>query len=481
MASVRLDQFLEPLSSSGNDSRIILNVGGTRFETQRTTLKKLPATRLSKLTAQLSHYDPILNEYFFDRHPGVFSQILNYYRTGRLHYPTNVCGPLFEDELNYWGIQREEVEPCRWMTYTTHRSIQETLQVLDSLDLDTVRSTHEDTIKKYDWENDPCVISTDQLPVRKRLISIIWQLFEEPRSSIMAKMIAVISIFFIILSIALFVLRTLPAFEIAKYDVITVYTNNNLTERIIVHNSQQHEIISGFDNLEWICNSWFVFEITLRFLVAPSKRAFCTSIVNWIDFLGTFFFFSTYMIDDFFRFDGYNAALDFLSTIRVARMFKLCNLHLGLKVIVTSMPYSSSVLSLLIFFFFLAITIAGSIMYYVERLSHSPDNQIMSIVEGIWLTISTISTLVFGDIVPKPLPGMIFGAIITIVGVLAIDLPMPIIVETFDNFNSHLQATQQLRKLRRRITPAAIPRKVIPLMPTSEHEFGYQHRSLIMR
>ncbi|CAF2036354.1 unnamed protein product [Rotaria magnacalcarata] len=400
---------------------------------------------------------------FFDRHPGVFSQILNYYRTGRLHYPTNVCGPLFEDELNYWGIQREEVEPFCWMTSTKHRS------------------THEDIIKKYGWENDPCVISTGQLPVRKRLISIIWQLFEESRSSIMAKMIAVISIFFIILSITLFVPRTLPAFEIAKYDVITVYTNNNLTERIIVHNSQQHEIISGFDNLEWICNSWFVFEIALRFLVAPSKRAFCTSIVNWIDFLGTFLFVFTYIIDNVFRFDGYNAALDLLSTIRVARMFKLCNLHPGLKVIDTSMSYSSSVLSLLIFFFFLAIMIADSIMYYVERLSRSPNNQMTSIVEGIRLAKSTISSLGFGDIVPKSLPGMIFGAITTIVGVLIIDLPMPIIVEKFANFNSHLQARQQLPKLRRRITPAAIPRKVRPLMPTSEHEFGHQHRSLIMR
>ena len=26
----------------------------------------------------------------------MFAQILNYYRTGKLHYPTDVCGPLFE-------------------------------------------------------------------------------------------------------------------------------------------------------------------------------------------------------------------------------------------------------------------------------------------------------------------------------------------------------------------------------------------------
>ena len=75
--------------------------------------------------------------------------------------------------------------------------------------------------------------------------------------------------------------------------------------------------------------------------------------------------------------------------------------------------------------------ITGSIMYYIERLSRSSDNQIISIVEGIWLAISTISTLGFGDIVPKSLPGMIFGAITTIVGVLIIDLPIRDIVLKF--------------------------------------------------
>lgn len=84
------------------ENRIILNVGGirytyyyfgslshwsslsrvfaSRYETYKATLKKIPATRLSRLTEALANYDPILNEYFFDRHPGVFAQILNYYR-----------------------------------------------------------------------------------------------------------------------------------------------------------------------------------------------------------------------------------------------------------------------------------------------------------------------------------------------------------------------------------------------------------------
>jgi hypothetical protein len=69
-----------------DNDKIILNIGGTRFETNKLTLKKIPATRLSRLTEALANYDRILNEYFFDRHPGVFPQILNYYRTGKLFF-----------------------------------------------------------------------------------------------------------------------------------------------------------------------------------------------------------------------------------------------------------------------------------------------------------------------------------------------------------------------------------------------------------
>jgi len=97
------------MCSSDAAKRVVLNVGGLRHETNKATLKKIPATRLSRLTEALANYDAILDEYFFDRHPGVFAQILNYYRTGKLHYPTDVCGPLFEQELEFWGLDANQV------------------------------------------------------------------------------------------------------------------------------------------------------------------------------------------------------------------------------------------------------------------------------------------------------------------------------------------------------------------------------------
>jgi len=91
------------------NQRIRLNVGGTRHVTYKRVLMKIPATRLSKLSPMLANYDAENDEYFFDRHSTCFTHILNYYRTGKLHYPLDVCGLLFEQELEYWGLDANQV------------------------------------------------------------------------------------------------------------------------------------------------------------------------------------------------------------------------------------------------------------------------------------------------------------------------------------------------------------------------------------
>jgi len=111
-------------------------------------------------------------------------QILNYYRTGKLHYPTDVCGPLFEEELDFWGLDANQVEPCCWMTYTNHRNTQETLQILDRLDLDTDKLTEEDIMKRFGLEE---TYKNGELNCWQNIKPRIWALFEEPNSSPAAK------------------------------------------------------------------------------------------------------------------------------------------------------------------------------------------------------------------------------------------------------------------------------------------------------
>ena len=89
----------ESLTKSGTD-RVIINVGGVRHECYISTIQNFPDTRLywiAETTLKMADFDPDGNEFFFDRHPGCFQNILNYCRTGKLHCPNDVCGPLFEE------------------------------------------------------------------------------------------------------------------------------------------------------------------------------------------------------------------------------------------------------------------------------------------------------------------------------------------------------------------------------------------------
>lgn len=182
-----------------DNERIILNVGGTRHETYKTTLKTLPGTRLALLASdsdiesvldQLQQvpgfieYNARTNEYFFDRHPGVFAYVLNYYRTGKLHCPADVCGPLFEEELSFWGIDETDVEACCWMNYRQHRDAEEALDSFENpepdapeddpaltggADGDLKRLCMQEDARKAGWW--------------KTWQPRIWALFEDPYSS----------------------------------------------------------------------------------------------------------------------------------------------------------------------------------------------------------------------------------------------------------------------------------------------------------
>ncbi|CAI2340807.1 unnamed protein product [Caenorhabditis sp. 36 PRJEB53466] len=440
------------------EHRVILNVGGIRHETYSHVLKKIPATRLSRLTPNLANYDPVLNEYFFDRHPGVFSMILNYYRTGKLHYPTNVCGPLFEEELEFWGLDANQVEPCCWMTYTQHRDTQDTLAVIESLDLDGDPPTQEEIAKKFGWEDD---YYTGNMSQWQRLKPRVWALFDEPWSSKYARVISFISVAFILASTCSFILKTDPSFQIPDIDVFyslrvvdeggfknyhkTIGTDKPLTS--------PHPY---FFYVDLICNIWFTIELLIRSLFCPSFHKFVRSPLTIIDVIstGAFFFESLLHAILIQTVSGSMVTLDFLSMICVLRLFKLTQHFSGLKILIQTFKASAQELFLLVFFVILAIVIFAALVYYAERSQLNKENQFTSIPLGLWWSLVTISTVGFGDMVPKTYLGMLVGSLCALMGVLTIALPVPVIVSNFSNLYSHSQARAKLPKKRRRVLQA---------------------------
>ena len=81
---------------------IVLNVGGTRYQTTRTTIHKHPETMLSVL---LNNTNKDTKEIFIDHDGELFRWILLWYRTGVLE-PCTVAG--WDATLAFYGIEVEE-------------------------------------------------------------------------------------------------------------------------------------------------------------------------------------------------------------------------------------------------------------------------------------------------------------------------------------------------------------------------------------
>ncbi|XP_055838097.1 potassium voltage-gated channel protein Shaw isoform X2 [Episyrphus balteatus] len=442
------------LINMDSENRVVLNVGGIRHETYKATLKKIPATRLSRLTEALANYDPILNEYFFDRHPGVFAQVLNYYRTGKLHYPTDVCGPLFEEELEFWGLDSNQVEPCCWMTYTQHRDTQETLAVLDRLDLDTEKPSEEELARKFGFEED---YFKGTLSWWQEMKPRIWSLFDEPYSSNAAKIIGVVSVFFICISILSFCLKTHPDMRVPVIKNITVRTANGSLAWVLDKTTTNAHI--AFFYIECVCNAWFTFEILVRFISSPNKCEFIKSSVNIIDYIATLSFYIDLVLQRFASHLENADILEFFSIIRIMRLFKLTRHSSGLKILIQTFRASAKELTLLVFFLVLGIVIFASLVYYAERIQTNPHNDFNSIPLGLWWALVTMTTVGYGDMAPKTYIGMFVGALCALAGVLTIALPVPVIVSNFAMYYSHTQARAKLPKKRRRVLPVEQPRQ----------------------
>ena len=88
-----------------------------KHETHMSTLKSFPGTKLSDPDVLTLHFRPKMEDYFFYRHPLIFAAILNYYRTGLLHVPQDVCAAVVRSELQYWGIDEVDMEDCCWLSY----------------------------------------------------------------------------------------------------------------------------------------------------------------------------------------------------------------------------------------------------------------------------------------------------------------------------------------------------------------------------
>lgn len=178
--------------STVESKRVVVNVGGDKYEVLWKTLGKLPRTRLGRLLRCRSHeqlmslcddYDLNHMEFYFDRQSKTFSTILNYYRTGKLHLQEDACILSFSEDLKYWGVEDIHLESC-----CQHSYIQRKEMISDELRKDAeslADSNYEEPVRQgYYYE------------VQRK----VWDLLEKPQTSFAAR-VCVLALFELLITI----------------------------------------------------------------------------------------------------------------------------------------------------------------------------------------------------------------------------------------------------------------------------------------
>ena len=151
----------------------------------------------------------------------------------------------------------------------------------------------------------------------------LWLLVEFPSSSVAARIFAMFAISVVAISIIIFVLETMPMFQILVHDGPgdgllgfslhsdketetgvssnggTGSAGNNNTNLTYYNTTQKdHTAVLLFKTKGWVslevsCIAWFTFEYSLRLFSSPNKWKFLTSFLNLIDLMSILPYFFT--------------------------------------------------------------------------------------------------------------------------------------------------------------------------------------------
>lgn len=197
----------------------VLNVGGTRYAFTSDVIRDFPLRRVSRLHACVSEkevlelcddYDRDRNEFFFDRHAQAFVFIMLYVRSGKLRFVPGTCELSFYTEMLYWGLESAHLEFC------CQRRLDDRMSEIgvDSLSAEDLRVSGDESQSAADLGQGTVVSGRAVWLERMR------RTFEEPNSSIVAQLLATVSVIFVIISMVMLCASTLPDWDTAKRNTV---------------------------------------------------------------------------------------------------------------------------------------------------------------------------------------------------------------------------------------------------------------------
>jgi len=150
------------------------------------------------------------------------------------------------------------------------------------------------------------------------------------------------------------------------------------------------------DAVEYLCVTFFTFEIFLKIVFSPSKRKYFTKMFNWIDIcivIPCYLCIVLLLIDPAFRSTSAFRTFNALRLFRIFRILKLTVHVNGLKILGHTIRASARELLLLFLVLIIGVLIFACLIYYAEQVEEADSNHFSNIPLGFWWAVVTMTTL----------------------------------------------------------------------------------------
>lgn len=171
--------------------------------------------------------------------------------------------------------------------------------------------------------------------------------------------------------------------------------------------------------LEWIFTALFTAEYVARLLCVQRPARYARSFYGVVDLLAVL---PTYLA---LLFPAAHALIDvrILRLLRIFRIFKLTAYMAEYQMLGLALAASRRKILVFLSFVMMIVVIMGTLMYVVE----GPRNGFTSIPTSIYWAVSTMTTVGFGDIVPKTDIGRTIASVMMLLGWGTLAVPTGIV------------------------------------------------------
>ncbi|OXB69996.1 UNVERIFIED_CONTAM: hypothetical protein H355_001245, partial [Colinus virginianus] len=208
--------------------------------------------------------------------------------------------------------------------------------------------------------------------------------------------------------------------------------------------------------LETVCVAWFSFEFLLRSIQAENKCAFLKTPLNIIDILAILPFYISLIVDMASTknsskpgggagnkyLERVGLVLRFLRALRILYVMRLARHSLGLQTLGLTVRRCTREFGLLLLFLCVAMALFSPLVYLAES-ELGAKQEFTSIPTSYWWAVISMTTVGYGDMVPRSIPGQVVALSSILSGILLMAFPVTSIFHTFSRSYSELKEQQQ--------------------------------------